>query len=291
MTRTAKTSRLLQHKEQPYLDISPQDAEQLAVSSGDIVRVSNDQGELLLRASINEGQTSGTVFAPMHWTNRYASKARVGVVIPALVDPVSGQPELKHAPVAVSAYKAKWQGLLILANEPESIASDYWSHSPFEKGHCYHLASDSEADAGFNSLKKLLPKGEMISLEDSAAGSYRVAICDADQLAGVLFVSQKNDLPESQWLCSQFNAQAIDPTQRVALLAGRPADASNARGKTICSCFGVAENTIREAISAGASDVTALGKALQCGTNCGSCLPELRGLIAESAAQPAAVAS
>ena len=110
-------------------------------------------------------------------------------------------------------------------------------------------------------------------------------------LAGVLFVSQKNDLPESQWLCSQFNAQAIDPAQRVALLAGRPADASNARGKTICSCFGVAENTIREAISAGASDVTALGKALQCGTNCGSCLPELRGLIAESAAQPAAVAS
>jgi assimilatory nitrate reductase catalytic subunit len=53
-----------------------------------------------------------------------------------------------------------------------------------------------------------------------------------------------------------------------------------AQGRVVCACFGVGEDTIRRAIAEGARDTAALGRALKCGTNCGSCLPELRGLIA-----------
>jgi len=53
-----------------------------------------------------------------------------------------------------------------------------------------------------------------------------------------------------------------------------------AKALTICSCFNVGINTIRDAIARGnLTDVDAIGAALQAGTNCGSCRPELRSLL------------
>jgi NAD(P)H-nitrite reductase large subunit len=52
-----------------------------------------------------------------------------------------------------------------------------------------------------------------------------------------------------------------------------------ARGRTLCSCFDVAEADIVSAIAAGAT-LAKVQKDLKCGTNCGSCVPELRRLVA-----------
>jgi len=46
----------------------------------------------------------------------------------------------------------------------------------------------------------------------------------------------------------------------------------------VCSCFGVREDAIQQAISHGA-DIPLLKQTLRCGSNCGSCLPELRKLL------------
>ena len=59
------------------------------------------------------------------------------------------------------------------------------------------------------------------------------------------------------------------------------------RGKTVCSCFGVTETAIVDSLRqcAGSDDkrLTALQGALQCGTNCGSCLPELKRMVRAAA--------
>jgi assimilatory nitrate reductase catalytic subunit len=53
----------------------------------------------------------------------------------------------------------------------------------------------------------------------------------------------------------------------------------------VCVCFGIGLNAIRDAIAAhSAANVEEIGRALKAGTNCGSCLPELKRIIAESAA-------
>jgi assimilatory nitrate reductase catalytic subunit len=49
--------------------------------------------------------------------------------------------------------------------------------------------------------------------------------------------------------------------------------------RAVCACFKVSESEIRAAVSAGAT-LSALQKNLKCGTNCGSCVPELRRLAA-----------
>ncbi|TVP54724.1 MAG: hypothetical protein EA349_10710, partial [Halomonadaceae bacterium] len=66
--------------------------------------------------------------------------------------------------------------------------------------------------------------------------------------------------------------------QRRQLLAGREAGMAD-NGPVICSCFQVGERSIEQALAGGCDSVAALGEKLQCGTNCGSCIPELKALI------------
>jgi assimilatory nitrate reductase catalytic subunit len=73
-----------------------------------------------------------------------------------------------------------------------------------------------------------------------------------------------------------------DPKTLAALedVFGSPADSSTyASDRAVCACFKVSESRIRSAVAAGAT-LWRLQKELRCGTNCGSCVPELRRLVA-----------
>ncbi len=92
-------------------------------------------------------------------------------------------------------------------------------------------------------------------------------------------------LPARDWLGSLFARTTLDSRDRMALLAGRDAGASDA-GAIVCSCHAVGRNTLIKAISEeGLNSTEALGRKLKAGTNCGACIPELRQLIASC--QPA----
>jgi NAD(P)H-nitrite reductase large subunit len=64
------------------------------------------------------------------------------------------------------------------------------------------------------------------------------------------------------------------------LLAGRPADGAALAGPIVCACFSVGRDALVDAIvSQKATDVNAIGRLLRAGTNCGSCIPEINGLL------------
>jgi assimilatory nitrate reductase catalytic subunit len=50
----------------------------------------------------------------------------------------------------------------------------------------------------------------------------------------------------------------------------------------VCACFGVGRGAIDAAIAGGCHDLFSIGRRLKAGTNCGSCVPELRRLIANA---------
>ena len=80
----------------------------------------------------------------------------------------------------------------------------------------------------------------------------------------------------------------LDALDRVSLLVGQPANPQADTSPTVCSCFGVGRNQILRGIrEQGLATVAALGTALKCGTNCGSCVPELAALIANAQAEAA----
>ena len=123
--------------------------------------------------------------------------------------------------------------------------------------------------------------GEWLAFADPAGGRYRGALLVNGRLSGCVFVAPGPALPGRAWLGGLFAQETLDPGSRAAVLAGRPARGGRDAGETVCACFNVGLNTIREAIREGrALSVEAIGTALRAGTNCGSCLPELARILA-----------
>ena len=92
-------------------------------------------------------------------------------------------------------------------------------------------------------------------------------------------------MPDWDHLKTLFAAPALDDVDRRNLLSGKATDPAANTGALVCACFGVGINTIREAIaSRAATSVEEIGKALRAGTNCGSCIPEMKKLLAQTAA-------
>ena len=54
-------------------------------------------------------------------------------------------------------------------------------------------------------------------------------------------------------------------------------------GRTVCACFGMGEKSIVEAIRTRKfATVTEIGDCLKAGTNCGSCVPEVKAQLGQS---------
>ena len=88
------------------------------------------------------------------------------------------------------------------------------------------------------------------------------------------------------WSRSLFAADALSDDQRRMLLSGKSTDGLASAGPIVCACFGVGRTTICDAIAAGAGSAAEIGAQLKAGTNCGSCIPELKRLIAQAATAP-----
>jgi assimilatory nitrate reductase catalytic subunit len=88
-------------------------------------------------------------------------------------------------------------------------------------------------------------------------------------------------LPPRDWLTEVFSKYWITPQDRMALLAGRALGAAQDAGPLVCSCFGVRRAAIEKAIAEhGLTSPRQVGELLRAGSNCGSCIPEIRQLLA-----------
>jgi assimilatory nitrate reductase catalytic subunit len=124
---------------------------------------------------------------------------------------------------------------------------------------------------------------ECLEYSDIDVGDYRLARIEAGQLSACLFVSAQAELPEPGWLCSLFAKPELTRKERLSLLSGLPPQGEQDVGRTVCSCFNVGEKTILRAIADHKLDgVAGIGECLSAGTGCGSCLPELKMLLAEA---------
>jgi assimilatory nitrate reductase catalytic subunit len=242
--------------------------------------------------SVGDSVAPGHVFAPMHWSAQFASLARVGGLIAAAADPVSGQPELKHAAVNMRRYEPAWHGFA-LSREPLAIDGCAYLARARGQGYWrYELAGEHTPESWPDWADVLLgPRAQRVELIDSA-GRYRGARVMAGRLQACVFVARSKALPSRTWLAGLFGDDELDDAARLAILAGRPAKPGLESGPIVCSCFSIGRSTLlrairtRELVSA-----EAIGTALRAGTNCGSCVPELNALLAEAAAATAGGAS
>jgi assimilatory nitrate reductase catalytic subunit len=288
MTRTGRSARLSAHIDQPLLTLHPADARQQGLDEGTLARLRSPWGSAVLRVRIGEEQTPGDVFAPIHWNDTNASAARVGAVVNPAVDPLSGEPEFKHTPVQVQPFAARWYGFALLRQAPpRPPAADWWvqitgsAHTRLELAGCEALTAPGDW------VRALAPgfEGHWIEARDPQRGGYRAAALVDGQLQAAVFIAPTPHLPSPLWLASRFAETPLTAADRRALLAGRPARPGADHGPVVCSCFGVGQHQITEAIRLHAlCSAAAIGAHLKAGTHCGSCVPELNALLA--AARP-----
>ena len=284
MTRTARSPRLLAHTSAPYVAMNPRDAQSKGIREGDLVQVytyiNGGTEALVLQATVDAGMGDGDVFVPIHWNDQFASDGRVSKLIASITDPISGQPESKFAQVGIKPVKAKrWVALLSRAPIDTSPFS-YWVRTPLNEGQLYLLAQTGEGDEQpwQDWLEALAKDLEKIELSNTVSGDYRALLCKDSLIEYALFASpQRSGVPDATWLQTLLDHQ-VNP-QSWRLLARQETSSVNAQ-RIICSCFRVSEERIRGAIAGGANSVESLGKELRCGTNCGSCIPELKQLLA-----------
>ena len=276
MTRTGPVPRLMAHMPEPLLHAHPDDA---PAADGALVRVASNFGEAVLRLRHDLTQQPGQVFAPMHWTDVWAAGARINAAVNPHVDPVSGQPELKHTPVAVTPFAADWHGFVLSRIEVDCDAA-WRARVPLE-GEVWRHELAGVGPAPLPALRRALSEegATWLTLEDAATGRHRAAMLRDGRLLSVIFMGPDHLLPPREWLASLFALPAIGSVARRSLLAGRPADGPPP-SPTICICHGISQSSIEAAILAGHVDVAAVGAATKAGTGCGSCRPEIAGLCA-----------
>src|SRR5690606_8023569 len=118
MTRTGKAARRSAHMAEPFVSIHPEDAGERSIRRATLVRLENHHGTAIVRALVTDRQPRGSVFVPMHWTDRYASAARIDALVRGQTDPVSGQPALKMSEVDVSPAGMRMYGFAVSEARP-----------------------------------------------------------------------------------------------------------------------------------------------------------------------------
>lgn len=226
----------------------------------------------------------GQVFVPMHWSDKNSSHGRVNRMVPAVTDPVSGQPALKSASVAIEKLSAyAWveicSTMAVDAELSHGHAVSFWSVAKDEHCLVYQVAVDtSEAlDWLLDLVRQVNESSKDIVFEDSLTSVVRGRGYSGNRLVWTLQTSQRLTEARAAGLPGADDDEVV--WQDLSVLAVPP----GANSPRVCTCFEVSEYTISQAILSGVDTTEALGKALKCGTNCGSCVPEINRLVVQLA--------
>jgi len=286
MTRTGKSQRLSAHRAVPFVEVHPDDAERHGLADGGFAGLSTAQGSAVLEVMVSEGVRRGDVFAPMHWSAMSSSDGRVGALARGTPDPISGQPELKATPAMLVPVSYRSRGFLLTRDRHAAPSGWWWSRATVQGGSGLIFATQEGSREVALAMRGLFAGCELGEYSDHARGRYRLAAYRDGHLVASLALAPGDARIDWEIAKNLFAAEEIDAAGRRALLSGRAATAS--AGPTVCACHGVGLDVITGAIRAGAGTVEAVGAACKAGTNCGSCIPEIRKLLPEALARSAA---
>ncbi|MDR7097112.1 nitrate reductase [Hydrogenophaga laconesensis] len=312
MTRTGSLGRLFGHVAEPCVQLHPQDMERRGLREGDLVQVTSKRGSILLPAQASDEVGLSQAFIAMHWGAEYLSGqsntgeplAGVNALTTSAYCPGSKQPELKHAAVKVLKAELPWTLLAVgWLPEAQALAAreglraqmarfPFASCVPFghERTGVLFRAAAHEAPepAVIDQIEALLGlnASDTLRYADRRLGQRRTARLlregESTRLAAFVLAG---DTRAGAWLKPLLQDELpADAYGRLLLMPGAsPPVAVVARGRQVCTCFNVTEDAIRVRLEAceGTEDqrLASLQGDLRCGTNCGSCVPELRRMV------------
>lgn len=294
MSRTGRVARLFAHADAPVLAMNARDMDVRRLQAGELVRVKSRRGDVVVAVEASDSLRPGQCFLPMHWGARFMGGLGVNALTLPLFDPVSKQPEFKHAAVQVAKAELPWRMSALAVGDGARLLD---AVQPLLRACDYAAAGLAGRERDVLTLRlahtQPLPDGLLAALdaalglddplavmhyEDRPRGiSKRVRVAAGKVTAARL----TGETAAFDWLRDAVVEDVDAASLRAWVLApvARPPAGGAGLGRVVCNCLNVAEPDIVAAIAAGA-DLAALQSNLKCGTECGSCMPELKRLIA-----------
>ncbi len=287
MTRTGKSPRLGAHLPEPFVEVNPADARTFDLADNEFAEVTTQHSRCVFRVKVSPGQRQGSLFAPIHWSGENSSLGRTGDLVAPFNDPFSGQPEAKATPAAIAPADFDLRGFVLSRRTLNLPQGSWWTRVAVRGGFGYVFAANGDTGIWQRTIRSAAVSGaEWIEYADATSDVYRACALYNGRLDLCLFAGPAASMPDWDHLKALFAAAAVDDDDRRNLLSGKAADQAANTGPLVCACFGVGVNTIREAIaSRSATSVEEIGKALRAGTNCGSCIPEMKKLLAQTGSE------
>ena len=304
MSRTGTAARLFAHAEEPLLGLHPLDMAQRQLEDGTLVEVRSRRGVLVLRVQVDSSLQAGQAFLPMHWGDRFLKGLGINALTLPAFDPLSKQPELKHAGIEVQAIDLPWTFHALIEGDVQQrldalrplcetfayasfgLAGRETSALVMRVAH-HHAPAQELLDRLHQHLG--LSDGPVMRYDDPHSGPGALPIhkrvrIDGGRLTGFALGGETR---ARNWLRDlwQNHTSLDDDTGRalrrwlLAPVESPPGETRARAGKTLCTCTNVGENAVRESIERGC-DLNALKQNLGCGTQCGSCVPEIKRLLA-----------
>ena len=306
MSRTGTVPRLFNLEDEPLLAMHPCDMRHRGLEAGDLARVSNGRGDIVVRVGAGDGLKKGRAWLPMHWGSQFMNSPGVNALACDAVDPYSMQPELKHAAVQIAKLDLPYPLALIrrCASQSEALAllqrarpalgqfpyatlNLYGRGSPLVVFRAAAAGALAESQIGeMDALFGLDGSEGAILFADASRQISKKAISREGRLLGVRLAGEAL---AQVWLKQAMAEDELDASLiRFALAPTAKPPVSVAPRNIVCKCADVSDGQINQELAAGAS-LPQLQDKLKCGTFCGSCVPDIKRMVAEyGAKQPAA---
>ena len=311
MSRTGNVARLFGHAPEPRLSVNNNDLTRRGIKDGELVKIESRRGALFVQVQADESVRSGQVYLPMHWGKRFLGgehSAGVNTLTVAACDPISFQPELKHAAVKIAAADLAWHltafvraddGIEIFDRLPAMQNAVAFFSSVLigrdQPGVLVRAAHHGAPSAAWlATLDALLGLGSELTLryDDARRGSSRRMLIVDDRLKAVRLSGEAGAITSGEWLREWLLAdRSVAEIRRLLLSPATHAPTGFVlAGRVVCQCFNVTEDTIIAALGEIGGEpgerLRQLQQHLKCGSNCGSCGPELRQLAADTPFNP-----
>jgi assimilatory nitrate reductase catalytic subunit len=127
-------------------------------------------------------------------------------------------------------------------------------------------------------LLDMADDSQTISYQDAKRGISKRIVVENGEVVGLRLLGETL---AANWLKEvMVQGKLTDELRRWALapLNAPPTGGKN-RGRIVCNCLDVSEQEIRAVLAEG-GDLSVLQEKLKCGTECGSCVPELKRIVA-----------
>jgi assimilatory nitrate reductase catalytic subunit len=308
MSRSGLSTKQFKHAPEPVLEMNANDMARRQLVPNSLVRARSKRGQQYFAVQASESLRSGQAFLSMHWGPEYLLRGGVNMLTNSAFDPLSKQPELKacaveispaHLPFCLSAFGffPADQALQMRAQLRQWLKhlmpdAEYLALVPFqghqEEGVLLQIASSlalpktiaQDVIAQFG-----LANTPLLAYADASTGQLRSALVVENKLRFVLLQGRDDS---RAWLREMLEqGQDISAIgSRVLLASSHAPSGFKARANTVCNCMAVTSEQITQSLAqCDSGDIKTAQLHVQtstgCGTQCGSCVPELKGLVTQ----------